>query len=93
MASSLRLTSGQNSIDKPLFILLTMALALTGTHGEVSFKGDGFQVYRIADVNNRGEIKEFKMWFRTNQPSGMLMMVQRGGGSLALVEIHKGELR
>ena len=92
MASRLRLTSGQKNIGK-LFIFLTMALALTGTHGEVSFKGDGFQVYRIADVNNQGESKEFKMWFRTNQPSGMLMMVQRGGGSLALVEIQKGELR
>ena len=88
----MRLTFGQNSIDK-LFIFLTMALALKGIHGEVSFKGDGFQVYRIADVNNQGESKEFKMWFRTNQPSGMLMMVQRGGGSLALVEIQKGELR
>ena len=92
MVGRLRLTFGQNSIDK-LFIFLIMALALKGTHGEVSFKGDGFQVYRIADVNNQGESKEFKMWFRTNQPSGMLMMVQRGGGSLALVEIQKGELR
>lgn len=92
MVGRLRLTFGQNSIDK-LLIFLTMALALKGTHGEVSFKGDGFQVYRIADVNNEGESKEFKMWFRTNQPSGMLMMVQRGGGSLALVEIQKGELR
>lgn len=92
MVGRLRLTFGQNSIDK-LFIFLTMALALKDTHGEVSFKGDGFQVYRIADVNNQGESKEFKMWFRTNQPSGMLMMVQRGGGSLALVEIQKGELR
>ena len=92
MVGRLRLTFGQNSIDK-LFIFLTMALALKGTNGEVSFKGDGFQVYRIADVNNQGESKEFKMWFRTNQPSGMLMMVQRGGGSLALVEIQKGELR
>lgn len=92
MVGRLRLTFGQNSIDK-LFIFLTMALALKVTHGEVSFKGDGFRVYRIADVNNQGESKEFKMWFRTNQPSGMLMMVQRGGGSLALVEIQKGALR
>ena len=84
--------SKRSSIYK-LFLVLTIALSVNGIHGELSFKGYGFQVYHIAHAKKYGESNELKLWFRTKQLSGMLIMIENGGGSPALVGMYKGKLR
>ena len=76
-----------------LFLLISLGLPVNSTHRELSFKGNGFQVYDIAAAKKHGESSELKLWFRTKQPSGMLMMIQNGGGSLTLVGLYQGKLR
>lgn len=89
---SLKPASMRNSVYE-LFFLLSLTLCINCAHSELSFKGNGFQVYHIAAEQKRGEFNELKLWFRTKQRTGMLMMVQNGNGSLTLVGMYQGKLR
>lgn len=79
--------------ENAVFLMLSLVLTVNSVHRELSFKGNGFQVYHIAAAKEYGESNELKLWFRTKQPTGMLTMIQNGGGSLALVGMYDGKLR
>lgn len=77
-----------------LFLVLLLALFVNGAHEELNFKGSGYQVYpQITTAKKHGESNELKLWFRTKQLSGMLVMIENGGDSLTLVGMYKGKLR
>lgn len=76
-----------------LFLLLSLALTVSTAHKELSFQGNGLQVYYITAEKNQGESYEFTLWFRTTQPTGMLTMIQNGGGSFTLIGMYEGKLR
>ena len=77
-----------------LFLVLLLALFANGAHKELSFKGSGYQVYpHITTARKHGESNELKLWFRTKQLSGMLVMIENGRDSLTLVGMYKGKLR
>lgn len=76
-----------------LFVLFSLVITVTSVNGEFSFQGSGFQVYYITSGKSHGESNEIKLWFRTKQLTGILMMIQNGGGSLTLVGIYDGKLR
>lgn len=82
----------QNGVYE-LFLLLSLALTVSTAHRELSFQGNGLQVHHITAERNSGESKEFKLWFRTKQLTGMLMMIQNGGSSFTLVGMYDGKLR
>lgn len=77
-----------------VFLLLSLVFYACGTQRELNFSGNGYQVYpHIAAPWKHGESSELKLWFRTKQPSGMLLMMQNFRGSLTLVGIYQGKLR
>lgn len=88
----LEITGKRNGLCE-LFVLLSMVITVRSVNRELSFQGSGFQVYYITTGKNHGDSNEFKLWFRTKQLTGMLMMIQNGGGSLTLVGIYDGNLR
>ena len=76
-----------------LFFLFSMVITVRSANTELSFQGSGFQVYYITTGKSHGDSNEIKLWFRTKQLTGVLMMIQHGGGSLTLVGIYDGKLR
>lgn len=76
-----------------LFVLLSLVITVRSVNRELSFQGSGFHVYYITAGKSHGDSNEIKLWFRTKQLAGMLMMIQNGGGSLTLIEIYDGKLR
>ena len=76
-----------------LILLLSLSVTVNSVQGELGFKGNGFQVYYISFAKEHMNSYEFKLWFRTRQVTGMLMMIQNGVGSYTLVEMFDGRLR
>ena len=87
-------TAKRNGLYELLvFVLLSMVITVGSLNREVSFQGSGFRVYYITAAKSHGDSNEIKLWFRTKQLTGMLMMIQNGGASLTLVGIYDGKLR
>ena len=88
----LEITRKRNGLCE-LFVLLSMVITVRSVNRELSFQGSGFQVYHITAGKSHGDSNEFKLWFRTKQLTGMLMMIQNGGGALTLVGMYDGKFR
>lgn len=89
----MKLPAGKQNGFYVLSLLLSLTLTVSTAHRELSFQGNGFQVYYITAEKSHAKSNEFKLWFRTKQLTGMLMMIQNGDGSFTLVGMYDGKLR
>lgn len=86
--------TGKRNGLRELFVLLSLVITVRSVNSrELSFQGSGFQVYYITAGKSHGDSNQIKFWFRTKQLTGMLMMIQNGGGSIALAGMYDGKLR
>ena len=85
--------SGKRNFLRELIVLLSLVTTVRSVNRELSFQGSGFQVYYLTAAKNHGDSNEIKLWFRTKQLTGMLMMIQNGGESFTLVGMYDGKLR
>ena len=85
--------SGKRNFLRVLFVLLSLVITVRSVNRELSLQGSGFQVYYLTAGKSHGDSNEIKLWFRTKQLAGMLMMIQNGGESLTLVGMYDGKLR
>lgn len=78
-----------------VFMSSSLSLILAGTQEMRNFDGYGFQWHRLEPVGKTSDRQPDKLsvWFKTKQPSGLLVVNYREDGSVLAVAVKEGKLR